>query len=54
MNPKQFFVYILASKPFGTLYIGVTSDLNPTRSGAQNQSSPRLCRTLWHRPAGLV
>ena len=25
--PRQFFVYILASKPFGTLYIGVTSDL---------------------------
>ena len=26
-SPKQFFVYMLASKPFGTLYIGVTSDL---------------------------
>ena len=24
---KQFFIYILASKPNGTLYIGVTSDL---------------------------
>lgn len=24
---KQFWVYILASKPFGVLYIGVTSDL---------------------------
>ncbi len=24
---KQFFIYILASKPYGTLYIGVTSDL---------------------------
>jgi putative endonuclease len=24
---KSFFVYILASKPWGTLYIGVTSDL---------------------------
>jgi putative endonuclease len=24
---KRFFVYILASKPWGTLYIGVTSDL---------------------------
>lgn len=24
---KQFFVYMLASKPFGTLYVGVTSDL---------------------------
>ena len=24
---KQFYVYILASKPYGTLYVGVTSDL---------------------------
>jgi putative endonuclease len=24
---KQYFIYILASKPQGTLYIGVTSDL---------------------------
>ena len=24
---KQFFVYILASKPWGTLYVGVTSNL---------------------------
>ena len=24
---KQFFVYILASKPYGVLYIGVTSNL---------------------------
>jgi putative endonuclease len=26
-DAKQFFVYMLASKPFGTLYVGVTSDL---------------------------
>ena len=24
---RSFFVYILASKPYGTLYIGVTNDL---------------------------
>jgi len=24
---KRFFVYILASKPWGTLYVGVTSDI---------------------------
>jgi putative endonuclease len=24
---KTFFIYILASKPWGTLYIGVTRDL---------------------------
>ncbi len=27
IGPRQFFVYLLASKPFGTLYVGVTSDL---------------------------
>src|SRR5580693_10385142 len=27
ISPRQFFVYLLASKPFGTLYVGVTSDL---------------------------
>jgi putative endonuclease len=25
---KQFFVYLLSSKPNGTLYVGVTSDLS--------------------------
>ena len=25
--PRQYYVYILASHPYGTLYIGVTSDL---------------------------
>ena len=24
---KQYFVYLLASKPYGTLYVGVTSNL---------------------------
>lgn len=24
---KQFYIYILASKPYGTLYIGITSNL---------------------------
>jgi putative endonuclease len=27
MSGRQFYVYILANKPFGTLYIGVTNDL---------------------------
>ena len=27
MNEKTFWVYILADEPYGTLYIGVTSDL---------------------------
>jgi putative endonuclease len=25
--PKRFWVYIMASKPWGTLYVGVTSDI---------------------------
>ena len=24
---KQYFVYLLASKPYGTLYVGITSNL---------------------------
>jgi putative endonuclease len=24
---KEFYVYILADKPYGTLYVGVTNDL---------------------------
>ena len=27
MENKQYFVYILASKKYGTLYVGVTNDL---------------------------
>jgi len=27
MNNKQYFVYILASRKHGTLYIGMTNDL---------------------------
>jgi putative endonuclease len=25
--PRQFYVYILANRPYGTLYVGVTGDL---------------------------
>jgi len=27
MNDRHYYVYILASKPYGTLYVGVTNDL---------------------------
>jgi putative endonuclease len=27
MNKRKYYVYILASKPFGAIYIGVTNDL---------------------------
>ncbi len=26
-NLKRYFVYLLANKPYGTLYVGVTGDL---------------------------
>ena len=37
MVQKQYYVYILASKPYGILYIGVTSDL--LRRVQEHQSS---------------
>lgn len=27
MNDRRYYVYILANKPYGTLYVGVTNDL---------------------------
>jgi putative endonuclease len=37
--PRQYYVYILASKPRGTLYIGITNN---------------LARRLWQHKLGLV
>ncbi|WP_330924355.1 GIY-YIG nuclease family protein [Candidatus Sororendozoicomonas aggregata] len=38
--PKQFAVYILASQPRGTLYIGVTSNLVQRMWQHRNKSTP--------------
>ena len=37
MRPKYFFVYMMASKRNGTIYIGVTSDL-PSRAYIHRES----------------
>ena len=39
IGPMAFYVYILASKPFGTLYIGMTDDLG---------------RRLWEHQQGVL
>ena len=36
----MFFVYLLASKPYGTLYVGVTSDLGKRIWEHKNQVVP--------------
>jgi putative endonuclease len=36
----MFFVYLLASKPYGTLYFGVTSDLGKRMWEHKNQVVP--------------
>jgi putative endonuclease len=42
---KRFFVYILASKPWGTLYVGVTSDLQARVFQHRQGSIPGFTKT---------
>jgi putative endonuclease len=37
-----FYVYLAASKPYGTLYIGVTSDLLKRVSEHKNKAVPKF------------
>jgi putative endonuclease len=53
---KKFFVYILASKPRGTLYVGVTSDL-PKRIWEHREkvfagftSRYQITTLVWYEP----
>ncbi len=55
--PKSFFVYMMANRPNGTLYIGVTSDLVKRvyqhRNGAGSAFTARynVKRLVWYEPA---
>jgi len=49
-----FFVYILASEPNGTLYIGMTDDLVEARLATPQWLHPRLYAALWRKDARLV
>jgi hypothetical protein len=49
----MFFVYLLASKPSGTLYVGVTSDLLRRISEHKNKLIPGLrTNTGWIASSG--
>lgn len=39
--PRNYYVYILASKRNGTLYIGVTNDLAPADAGDHKKCAAR-------------
>jgi len=44
---KQPVVYILASKPYGTLYIGVTSDLAGRIEAHRKDCAPGFTERSW-------
>ena len=52
----MFFVYLLAGKPNGTLYVGVTSDLARRVSEHKNKAAPGFTakygvdRLMWFYP----
>jgi putative endonuclease len=48
----MFYVYMLASKPYGTLYVGVTSDL--ARRVWEHKNKLRVQQAIRCRQAGLV
>jgi len=50
----MFFIYLLASRPHGTLYAGVNDRPAQTRLGTQEQGRPRIHLTLRRRQVSLV
>ena len=56
MVERAYYVYILASQPNGTLYVGVTSHLarrmweHRTGSGSQFAAKYGVTRLVWYEP----
>ena len=57
---KMFYVYLLASKPYGTLYVGVTSDLVKRVFEHKSKAVPgftaryRVDTSVWFETHGSV
>ena len=49
-----YYVYLMASKKYGTLYLGVTNDI--VRRGYEHRTKGqwRLYRKVWRRQTGVV
>ncbi len=54
MFSRMYYVYILASRRHGTLYIGVTNSLQKTAGGASQWRGLLVRQNLWRLPAGYV
>jgi putative endonuclease len=50
---KSYWIYVLASRPRGTLYVGMTSDLVPAHLRASGRLSRRLRQRTQCEDAGL-
>jgi len=53
MNTRKYYVYILASKPFGAIYIGVTNDVahrvmeHRSGQGSQHTAKYKIFRLVY-------